>query len=81
MLDLQHRIWELDEEIRISEGEEKNNYINQQNEIRKEYSSLKKVKEGLESGKIKPEMFKLKGYTTTEDGYYVPLDRIENLEF
>lgn len=82
MLDLQQRIWELDEEINTSQGNEQANYVNQQNEIRKEYSSLKKIKEGLESGKIKPEPFKLEGYTLTDDGFHVPkMDKIEDLIF
>lgn len=75
MLDLQQRIWELNEEINVNEGKEKLQFILKQNELRKE-------KEGLQSRKIKPEPFKLEGYDITSDGYFVQrLDQIGDLEF
>jgi hypothetical protein len=82
MLDLQQRIWELDEEIRISQGNEQADYVNQQNELRKEYAALRNEKEDLQSGKTKPEPFKLEGYTLNDNGFYVPkMDQIRDLEF
>lgn len=82
MLDLQQRIWELDEEINTSQGENQIQHMIKQNKLRKEYSDLKQQKENLENGKTNPPQFKLKDYTLTDDGFHVPkMDKIEDLIF
>jgi len=70
MLELQQRIWDLDEEIKISQGQEQAEYIIKQNKLREEYAAIKKEKNDLEGGKIKP--YQLKDHTITEYGCYVP---------